>query len=75
MERPRYAADAPGPLSSSFCQSSHLKTSTAMIRVVGLQRRIEGRKTFTAATLYDTDGEVVATAEHVWITIDPKDFR
>ena len=35
----------------------------------------EGRKTYTAATLYDSAGAVVATAEHVWITVDPADVR
>ena len=29
----------------------------------------------TAATLYDADGRVVATAEHIWITVDPAAFR
>lgn len=39
--------------------------------VVGRLLRQEGRKSFTAATLYDSDGRVVATAEHVWIQLDP----
>ncbi|KRB80139.1 hypothetical protein ASE01_01165 [Nocardioides sp. Root190] len=43
--------------------------------VVGEERRIDGRKTFTAATLYGPRDEVVATAEHVWIAIDPEEFR
>lgn len=43
--------------------------------VVGEQRRIDGRKTFTAATLYGPRDEVVATAEHVWIAVDPEEFR
>lgn len=43
--------------------------------VVGEQRRIDGRKTFTAATLYGPGDDVVATAEHIWIAIDPEDFR
>jgi hypothetical protein len=34
----------------------------------------EGRKTFTATTLYDSDGRVVARAEHVWIAVDPRTF-
>ena len=34
----------------------------------------EGRKTFTAATLYDADGRVVALAEHVWVAVDPAAF-
>lgn len=43
--------------------------------VVGHDRGREGRKLFTAATLYDSDGRVVATAEHTWITVDPATFR
>ena len=42
--------------------------------VVGEARGTEGRKTSTAATLYDADGRVVATAEHVWIAVDPALF-
>jgi hypothetical protein len=42
--------------------------------VVGAARGREGRKTFTAATLYDADGRVVATAEHVWVAVDPALF-
>lgn len=43
--------------------------------VVGEQRAIDGRKTHTAATLYGPGDDVVATAEHVWIAIDPEEFR
>ncbi len=43
--------------------------------VVGEHRGSEGRKTFTAATLYDADRREVATAEHVWISVDPEAFR
>ncbi|GAA5108343.1 hypothetical protein GCM10023339_07250 [Alloalcanivorax gelatiniphagus] len=42
--------------------------------VVGEGRGHDGRKTFTAATLYDADGRVVATAEHTWIAVDPALF-
>lgn len=42
--------------------------------VVGLGLRQEGRKTFTASSLYDADGRVVGTAEHVWITVDASVF-
>ena len=42
--------------------------------LVGTARGREGRKTYTAATLYDSAGAVVATAEHVWITVDPAAF-
>ena len=43
--------------------------------VVGHSRGRDGRRLFTAATLYDSDGRVVATAEHTWITVDPSTFR
>jgi hypothetical protein len=43
--------------------------------VVGQARGQDGRKTFTAATLYDSDGRIVALAEHVWIAVDPATFR
>lgn len=42
--------------------------------VVGEGRGQDGRKTFTASTLYDADGRVVATAEHTWIAVDPAAF-
>jgi len=42
--------------------------------VVGEARRAEGRKNWTAATLYDADGRAVAVAEHLWITVDPAAF-
>jgi hypothetical protein len=35
----------------------------------------EGRKTFTTTTLYDSDGRVVARAQHVWFAVDPTTFR
>ncbi len=41
--------------------------------VVGEMRGVDGRKTFTAASLY-AGGQLVGTAEHVWFAIDPKDF-
>ena len=42
--------------------------------VVGTLRGEEGRKSYTASSLYTSDGTLLATAEHVWIAIDPKDF-
>jgi hypothetical protein len=42
--------------------------------VVGEGRGQDGRKTFTASTLYDADGRVVATAEHTWIAVDAELF-
>ncbi|TWD79206.1 hypothetical protein FB561_0261 [Kribbella amoyensis] len=35
----------------------------------------DGRKTFTATTLYDSDGRIVARAKHTWITVDPALFN
>ncbi len=43
--------------------------------VVGEARGAEGRKTWTAATLYDADGRALALAEHLWVTVDPATFR
>ena len=42
--------------------------------VVGLACGRDGRKTFTAATLHDSDGRVVARAEHLWVAVDAADF-
>lgn len=43
--------------------------------VVGLARRRDGRKNFTAAALYDSAGRLVGSAEHLWITVDPAKFN
>jgi hypothetical protein len=43
--------------------------------VVGSALGQQGRKTFTASTLYDADGRAVAVARHVWIEIDPDAFN
>jgi hypothetical protein len=42
--------------------------------VVGATRGESGRKRMSAVSLYDAAGDLVGTAEHVWIAIDPKDF-
>jgi hypothetical protein len=42
--------------------------------VVGLGRRTEGRKTFTASALYDSDGRLLGRAEHLWLSVDPAAF-
>ena len=42
--------------------------------VVGAARGRQGRKTFTASTLYDSDGRIAARAKHVWIAVDPSAF-
>ena len=42
--------------------------------VVGRFLGRDGRKSFTASTLYDADGRVVAAARHVWVAVDPSVF-
>lgn len=42
--------------------------------VTGADRGSEGRKTFTASTLYDSDGRIVGRAQHTWIAVDPSTF-
>ena len=39
--------------------------------VLGRHLRTEGRKTFTVSALYGPSGEPVASAEAVWIAVDP----
>jgi hypothetical protein len=43
--------------------------------VVGRHLGNDGRKSFTASTLYDADGRVVAAARHTWIQVDPALFN
>jgi hypothetical protein len=42
--------------------------------VVGMGRGREGRKTWTSSTMYDSGGRVVASAEHLWVAVDPAAF-
>jgi hypothetical protein len=42
--------------------------------LVGRHLGAEGRKSFTASTMYDADGRVVASARHTWIQVDPAHF-
>jgi hypothetical protein len=44
--------------------------------VVTAERRGgEGRRTFTAATLHDSDGRIVGRAAHTWVAVDPARFN
>jgi hypothetical protein len=43
--------------------------------VVGEVREVKGRRSMTAATLYDAAGGLVGTAEHVWVAVDPAIFN
>lgn len=42
--------------------------------VIGLARGADGRKSYTSSSIYAASGDLVGTAEHVWIEIDPKAF-
>ncbi len=42
--------------------------------VVGLARGEDGRKHHTSASIYDHNGSLVGTAEHIWFVIDPARF-
>lgn len=42
--------------------------------LVGLGRAREGRKVWTSSTMYDADGRVVGTADHLWVAVDPAAF-
>ncbi len=43
--------------------------------VMGQALGQEGRKTFTASTLYDPDGRIVGRAKHLWVAVDPAFFN
>jgi hypothetical protein len=42
--------------------------------LVGMGRGQDGRKAWTSSTMYDADGRVVASAEHLWVSVDPATF-
>lgn len=42
--------------------------------VMGRHLGADGRKNYVLATLYDSDGRIVARAGHVWIEVDPSNF-
>ena len=66
--------ERPMVLGTMTLRLDHLPVTGEHYVVVGEVRGSEGRKTFTATSLYDYDGGLRATAEHVWITIDPEAF-
>ena len=53
--------------------ADHVTAGTAYT-IVGRLLGEVGRKTSTATTAYDPDGQVVGRAEHVWIAVDPAAF-
>lgn len=66
--------ERPMVLGTITLRLDHLPVTGEQYVVVGEVRGSEGRKTFTASSLYDYDGGLRATAEHVWITVDPAQF-
>ena len=42
--------------------------------VAGRRLGREGRRSFTASTLYDADGRIVGSARHTWVAVDPAVF-
>ena len=73
-----WAADVgerPMVLGSMTARVDSLPVVGAPHVVVGHDRGSEGRKNFTATSVYDPSGRLVATAEHVWITVDPSAFN
>jgi hypothetical protein len=66
--------DRPMVLGTITVRIDHLPVTGEHYVLVGEERAREGRKTFTASSLYDYDGGLRATAEHVWITVDPEAF-
>lgn len=67
--------DRPVVLGTMTARIDRLPSTAQRHVVVGEQRGSEGRKVFTAASLYGDDGALIATAEHTWITIDPASFK
>lgn len=43
--------------------------------VMGQSLGQDGRKTFTASALYDSDGQIVGRAQHLWVAVDPAMFN
>ena len=66
--------ERPMVLGTMTLRIDHLPVTGEHYVLVGEARGGEGRKTYTASSLYDYDGGLRATAEHVWITIDPESF-
>jgi hypothetical protein len=66
--------ERPMVLGTISVRIDHLPVTGEHYVLVGEERGRDGRKTFTASSLYDYDGGLRATAEHVWITVNPQDF-
>jgi hypothetical protein len=85
-ELPWAALDCPGAWAADIGERMMvLGTMTARVDrapepgttyvVVGEARERKGRRSLTATSLYDADGALLGTAEHVWIDVDPAVFN
>lgn len=73
-----WAADVgerPMVLGSMTARVDHLPLVGEPHVVVGHDRGRDGRKNFTATSVYDASGGLVAAAEQVWFTVDPAAFN
>jgi hypothetical protein len=60
-----------GRMSVEMPEDQEPLTAGGRYVVLGRHLRTEGRKTFTVSALYGPTGEPVASAEAVWIAVDP----
>ncbi len=60
----------PMVLASMAARAGSPPQAGAAYVLVGTMVRSEGRKTWSAISKFDTDGQVVAQAEHRWIAVD-----
>ncbi len=69
-----HIAERPMVLGTMTARIHRLPTTAERYVVVGELHGSNGRKTLTGSTLYDSVGDIVATAQHIWIAIDPQEF-
>ncbi len=65
----------PCVLGRMTAQVSSLPVAGERHVVVGRHLSAEGRKSFTASTLYDVGGRALARARHTWIQVEPAAFN
>ena len=65
----------PSVLGQMTAEVRSLPRTSERYVLVGELRGIEGRRTWTASTLYGPNDEVVAIAEHLWFAVDLAAFR
>ena len=67
--------DRPMVLGRMAVRIDSLPTVGATYVIAGKALENQGRKSRTAVSLFDADGKVLATAEQVWIVVDPALFN